>query len=165
MLRGGRNGRRTFLGYRVKNQDINEQAEPGAAGYDISRTDPAVLVVDAIGVADWGALATGRATLVFRRGLPQLLQIVARLIAAGMARSTPAAVVCLAPQDARPAQPAGAGASLGASLSELPARIAGEPLPATALIVVGALAEPGCALGERLGGLLDAPAPAERAAA
>ena len=163
MLRGGRNGRRTLLGYRVKNQHVNEQAEPEVAGDDIRCSLPAVLVVDAIGVADWGALATSRATLVFRRGLPQLLQIVARLIAAGMARSTPAAVVCLAPQDARPAQPA--GASLGASLSELPARIAGEPLPATALIVVGALAEPGCALGERLGGLLDEPAPAERAAA
>ena len=147
----------------MKNQHVNEQAEPEVAGDDIRCSLPAVLVVDAIGVADWAALATSRATLVFRRGLPQLLQIVARLIAAGMARSTPAAVVCLAPQDARPAQPA--GASLGASLSELPARIAGEPLPATALIVVGALAEPGCALGERLGGLLDEPAPAERAAA
>ena len=129
MLRGGRNGRRTLLGYRVKNQHINEHAEPGVAGHDIRRTLPAVLVVDAIGVADWGALATSRATLVFRRGLPQLLQIVARLIAAGMARSTPAAVVCLAPQDARPAQPAGAGASLGASLSELPRASRASPCP------------------------------------
>lgn len=155
----------------MKNQHINnEQAEPGAPGHDTPRTSPTVLVVDAIGVADWGALATSRATLVFRRGLPQLLQIVARLIAAGMARSTPAAVVCLTPQDARPAQPAsaGAGAGLGASLSELPARVAGEPLPATALIVVGALAEPVSALGDRLGGLLAEPRPAgqtERVAA
>lgn len=144
----------------MKNQHINnEQAEPGAPGHDTPRTPPTVLVVDAIGVADWGALATSRATLVFRRGLPQLLQIVARLIAAGMARSTPAAVVCLAPQDARPAQPAGVspGPSLGASLSELPARVAGEPLPASALIVVGALAEPVSALGDRLGGLLAEP--------
>ena len=31
----------------MKNQDINEQAEPGAAGYDISRTDPAVLAFNA----------------------------------------------------------------------------------------------------------------------
>lgn len=153
----------------MKNQHINnEQAEPGAPGHDTPRTSTAVLVVDAIGVADWGALATSRATLVFRRGLPQLLQIVARLIAAGMARSTPAAVVCLAPQDARPAQPASAGASMGASLSELPARVAGEPLPASALIVVGALAEPVSALGDRLGGLLAEPRPAgqtERVAA
>ena len=152
----------------MKNQHINnEQAEPGAPGHDTPRTSTAVLVVDAIGVADWGALATSRATLVFRRGLPQLLQIVARLIAAGMARSTPAAVVCLTPQDARPAQPAGssasAGASLGASLSELPARVSGEPLPATALIVVGALAEPVSALGDRLGGLLAEPRPAGQA--
>ena len=151
----------------MKNQHINnEQAEPGAPGHDTPRTSPTVLVVDAIGVADWGALATSRATLVFRRGLPQLLQIVARLIAAGMARSTPAAVVCLTPQDARPAQPAraSAGPSLGASLSELPARVAGEPLPASALIVVGALAEPVSALGDRLGGLLAEPRPAGQAA-
>ena len=165
MLRGGRNGRRTLLGYRVKNQHINEHAEPDAAGHDIRRTKPALLVVDGVGAADWGALATGRATLVFRRGLPQLLQIVARLIAAGMARSTPAAVVCLAQQDARPTQGSGSRVSLGATLSELPARIVGEPLPATALIVVGALAEPVDALGERLGSLLVDPAPAEQAAA
>ena len=82
-----------------------------------------------------------------------------------MARSTPAAVVCLAQQDARPTQGSGSSVSLGATLSELPARIVGEPLPATALIVVGALAEPVDALGERLGSLLVEPAPAEQAAA
>ena len=141
----------------MKNQHVNEQAEPEVAGDDIRCSLPAVLVVDAIGVADWGALATSRATLVFRRGLPQLLQIVARLIAAGMARSTPAAVVCLAPQEVQP--------TLRASLAELPARIAGEPLPSTALIVVGGLAEPGSALAEHLGRLFAEPPTGARAAA
>lgn len=116
-----------------------------------------VEAVDGGADADWSALAGSGATLVFRRGLPQVLQIVARLIAAGLARSTPAAVVCLAPQEACP--------TLSTSLGELPARIAGEPLPSTALIVVGVLAAPGSALAKHLGRLPAEPPTAARAAA
>ena len=111
---------------------MNEHARTFAARPGAAQSIPTVHIVEAVdggADADWGALAGSGATLVFRRGLPQVLQIVARLIAAGLARSTPAAVVCLAPQEACP--------TLSTSLGELPARIAGEPLPSTALIVVG----------------------------
>lgn len=92
-----------------------------------------LLIVDEMALADWSSLVSSKATLVFRGGITQLLQIVARLIAAGMARNTPAAVVG--------ADGAGCVPALRASLAELPVRVAGEPLSASALIVVGGLAD------------------------
>ena len=103
-----------------------------------------LLIVDEMVQADWSSLVSSKATLVFRGGVTQLLQIVARLIAAGMARNTPAAVVG--------ADDAGSVPALRASLAELPARVAGEPLSASALIVVGGLAD----FSDRLGPVLAA---------
>lgn len=95
-----------------------------------------LLIVEQGARADWPVLARAEATLVFRGGAAQLLQIAARLIAAGMARSTPAAVVAPGGHGA----PAGRMRTLRTSLAELPARVAAEPVTASAVIVVGALA-------------------------
>ncbi len=84
------------------------------------------------GEPDWAALARTGTTLVIYMGLGRLLNIAARLIAAGMDPTTPAAAIA-------------AGTTAGqrhvvACLAELPARVAASDLAAPALIVVGEVA-------------------------
>ncbi|MFN3986483.1 MAG: uroporphyrinogen-III C-methyltransferase [Rhodocyclaceae bacterium] len=81
---------------------------------------------------DWAALARSGTTLVIYMGMSRLLNIVARLIAAGLPPDTPAAAIasgCLPNQR-----------HVATRLAELPARVAAEGLGSPAIIVVGEVA-------------------------
>jgi len=87
---------------------------------------------DVGGEPDWAALARTGTTLVIYMGLARLLNIVARLIAAGMDPATPAAAIAAGTTSAQ--------RHVVASLGELPARVTASGLAAPAIIVVGAVA-------------------------
>ncbi len=84
------------------------------------------------GEPNWAALANSGTTLVIYMGLGRLLNIAARLIAAGLAPDTPAAAI--------------AGGTTAAerhvvcTLADLPTRVAAESLASPVIIVVGAVA-------------------------
>lgn len=81
---------------------------------------------------DWAALARTGTTLVVYMGLARLLNITARLIAAGLSPATPAAVVA-----------SGTTASerhVVSSLADLPARVMAEGLASPVIIVIGQVA-------------------------
>lgn len=81
---------------------------------------------------NWSALAQSGTTLVIYMGLARVLNIVARLIAGGLAPNTPAAVVA-----------AGTLATqrhVKGTLAELPALVAAAGLASPAIIVIGAVA-------------------------
>lgn len=87
---------------------------------------------EACGEPDWPALARTGTTLVIYMGLARLLNIAARLIAAGLSPDTPAAAIA-------------SGTLAGqrhvlATLAELPMRVAAEGLASPAIIVVGEVA-------------------------
>jgi len=87
---------------------------------------------DSGGEPDWAALARTGTTLVIYMGLGRLLNIAARLIAAGLPPDTPAAAIAAG---TTPAQQ-----HLVARLGELPARVAASGLASPVIIVVGAVA-------------------------
>jgi len=86
----------------------------------------------AAGDVDWDSLATGVDTLVVLMGLRRLPEIAHRLVAAGRAPDTPAAVVA---HGTLPDQ-----LVVTAPLGELPAAVARAGLSAPAIIVVGEVA-------------------------
>ncbi|THF61798.1 uroporphyrinogen-III C-methyltransferase [Pseudothauera nasutitermitis] len=119
-------------------------AVPAAAGIPVTHRAHAHGVTLVTGTAgegcgepDWAALARGGTTLVIYMGLARLLNIAARLIAAGLPADTPAAAIAsgtLAVQR-----------EVRARLADLPARVAAEGLAAPVIIVVGEVAALACA--------------------
>jgi siroheme synthase len=116
----------------------------GAAGIPVTdrRLSSSFAVVTghcATGEVDWDRLATAVDTLVVLMGLRRLPEIVERLLAAGRAADTPAAVV---ENGSLPGQRV-----VASSLAELPAAVARAGLSPPAVIVVGdvvrLLREPG----------------------
>lgn len=103
---------------------------------------------------NWAALARSGTTLVIYMGLARMLNIVARLIAAGLPATTPAAAIA---SGTLPGQ-----RQVRATLAELPARVCAEGLSSPAIIVVGEVAALGllAASGADAGG--DAQAVAAR---
>lgn len=81
---------------------------------------------------DWAALAKCGTTLVIYMGLGRLLNIVARLIAAGMPPDTPAAAIA---SGTLPGQ-----RHVKGTLADLPMRVSAEGLSSPAIIVVGEVA-------------------------
>jgi len=87
---------------------------------------------DGCGEPNWAALAKSGTTLVIYMGLARLLNIVARLIAAGLPPDTPAAAITSGTTDAQ--------RHLVAPLAELPARVLAEGFASPAIVVVGEVA-------------------------
>lgn len=81
---------------------------------------------------DWAALSRSGTTLVIYMGLARLLNIAARLIAAGMPASMPAAAIASGTLSQQ--------REVVSTLAELPARVAAEGLESPTLIVVGSVA-------------------------
>lgn len=114
-------------------------AVPAAAGIPVTHrlhTHGVTLVSGTAGEGceepNWQALAHTGTTLVIYMGLGRLLNIVARLIAAGMPPDTPAAAIA---SGTLPGQRQVKGA-----LAELPARVSAEGLASPAIVVVGQVA-------------------------
>ncbi|NMG14338.1 SAM-dependent methyltransferase [Aromatoleum bremense] len=89
-------------------------------------------LADGLVGADVLALAKSGTTLVIHLGLARLLNIVARLIAAGLPPDTPAAAITSGPTDMQ--------GHLAATLAELPARVAAEGFASPAIVVIGDVA-------------------------
>jgi uroporphyrin-III C-methyltransferase len=91
---------------------------------------------------DWAALAKSRTTLVIYMGLARVLNISARLIAAGLSPDTPAAAIA--------AGTTAAQRHVVTRLAELPTRVVAEGLDSPAILVIGEVAafaqRGGCAL-------------------
>ncbi len=106
------------------------------AGIPLTHRDHAQVCVFATGHLrdgsvdlDWPRLARPRQTLVFYMGLQGLAEICRQLIAHGLAKDTPAALV---QRGTTPEQRVLAG-----NLDDLPARVAAAPVSAPTLIIVG----------------------------
>lgn len=94
---------------------------------------------------DWAALARTGTTLVIYMGLSRLLNIAARLIAAGMPADTPAAAIA---SGTLPGQ-----RMVRSRLADLPARVLAEGLESPAIIVVGSVAALAAGLALEVPGL------------
>ncbi len=111
---------------------------PAAAGIPVTHrmhTHGVTLITGTTGDdrgPDWAALAKTGTTLVIYMGLARLLNIAARLIAAGMSPHTPAAAIA---SGTLPTQRMVQG-----TLAELPARVIAEGLDSPVIIVVGSVA-------------------------
>lgn len=114
-------------------------AVPAAVGIPVTHrahTHGVTLVTGTAGCGraepNWAALARTGTTLVIYMGLARLLNIAARLIAAGMPPDTPAAAIT---SGTLPGQ-----RHVKGTLADLPARVAFEGLGSPAIIVVGEVA-------------------------
>ncbi len=114
-------------------------AVPAAAGIPVTHrahTHGVTLVTgtagDGCGEPNWAALAASGTTLVIYMGLGRLLNIVARLIAAGLAPDTPAAAIASGTLAAQ--------RQVKARLADLPASVAAAELASPVIVVVGAVA-------------------------
>lgn len=114
-------------------------AGPAAAGIAVTdrRHSPGVILVtghagEGCAEPDWDALARSGLTLVIYMGVARCAAIQQRLLAAGMAPATPAAIVSAA-HTARQRQ-------LRCRLAELPETLQREGLASPALLVIGAVA-------------------------
>jgi uroporphyrin-III C-methyltransferase len=111
---------------------------PAAAGIPVTHrahTHGVTLVTATTGDGagpDWAALSRSGTTLVIYMGLARLLNIAARLIAAGMPASMPAAAIASGTLSQQ--------REVVSTLAELPARVAAEGLESPTLIVVGSVA-------------------------
>lgn len=114
-------------------------AVPAAAGIPVTHrayTHGVTLVTgtagEGCGEPNWAALAASGTTLVIYMGLTRLLNIVARLIAAGLPPDTPAAAIASGTLAAQ--------RQVKARLADLPARVIADGLASPAIIVVGEVA-------------------------
>ncbi|MBC9070502.1 uroporphyrinogen-III C-methyltransferase [Thauera sp. CAU 1555] len=114
-------------------------AVPAAAGIPVTHrayTHGVTLVTgtagEGCGEPNWAALASTGTTLVIYMGLTRLLNIVARLIAAGLPPDTPAAAIASGTLAAQ--------RQVKARLADLPARVMADGLASPAIIVVGEVA-------------------------
>ena len=114
-------------------------AVPAAAGIPVTHrayTHGVTLVTgtagEGCGEPNWAALAASGTTLVIYMGLGRLLNIVARLIAAGLPPDTPAAAIASGTLAAQ--------REVKARLADLPARVIADGLASPAIIVVGEVA-------------------------
>ena len=114
-------------------------AVPAAVGIPVTHRDHCrgvTLVTghgsDAGAEPDWAALARTGTTLVIYMGVARLLNIAARLIAAGMDPATPAAAIASGTTALQ--------RHVVASLAELPARVVACGLASPAIIVIGEVA-------------------------
>ncbi|THF59276.1 uroporphyrinogen-III C-methyltransferase [Pseudothauera rhizosphaerae] len=114
-------------------------AVPAAAGIPVTHrayTHGVTLVTgtagDGCGEPNWAALAQSGTTLVIYMGLARLLNIVARLIAAGLPPDTPAAAIASGTLAAQ--------RQVKGRLADLPALVAAEGLASPAIVVVGEVA-------------------------
>lgn len=114
-------------------------AVPAAAGIPVTHrayTHGVTLVTgtagEGCGEPDWAALAASGTTLVIYMGLTRLLNIVARLIAAGLPPDTPAAAIASGTLAAQ--------RQVKGRLADLPVLVAADGLASPAIIVVGEVA-------------------------
>ncbi len=114
-------------------------AVPAAAGIPVTHrayTHGVTLVTgtagEGCGEPNWAALAHSGTTLVIYMGLTRLLNIVARLIAAGLPPDTPAAAIASGTLAAQ--------RQVKARLADLPARVMADGLASPAIIVVDEVA-------------------------
>jgi uroporphyrin-III C-methyltransferase len=114
-------------------------AVPAAAGIPVTHrayTHGVTLVTgtagEGCGEPNWAALVASGTTLVIYMGLTRLLNIVARLIAAGLPPDTPAAAIASGTLAAQ--------RQVKGRLADLPARVIADGLASPAIIVVGEVA-------------------------